>query len=173
VAAEQVCRTDSTVGFIVFGDGPERANIERQIGAIGLAGRFILAGFHADLAGFLPHLDLAVLPSFTEGLPVVLLEAFAAGVPAVATAVGGTPEVLDDGRSGFLVPPGDPSALAVRIVEVLSEGERRCAMGQHGRERVRRDFTFAVQSERYQELFQTLACPRRRRDNTARELVAT
>src|SRR5207253_4411935 len=118
--------------------------------------RFQLAGFRSDVAQFLPHLDLMVLPSYTEGLPVVLLEAFAAGVPAVATAVGGTPEVIEEGKSGYLVPPGDPPALARRILDVLRQDATRLAMGWRGQRRVRKHFTFADQSIQYQHLFESL-----------------
>ena len=74
-----------------------RSSWQRKIAEHGLHGTVVLAGFRADLGRYLPHLDLAVIPSFTEGLPVILLEAFAAGVPVVATSVGGIPEVIDDG----------------------------------------------------------------------------
>ncbi len=71
-----------------------------------MEGRFILAGFRGDLDRLIPHFDLLTLSSHTEGMPNVILEAFAAGVPVVATAVGGTPELVEDGRSGFLVASG-------------------------------------------------------------------
>jgi glycosyltransferase involved in cell wall biosynthesis len=100
-----------------------------------------------------------VLPSFTEGLPVVVLESYAAGVPVVATAVGGTPEVVTDGVDGYLVSPGDPSALARRIVDVLEMGESRKEMGRRGQERVRAEFTFEAQSKRYRQLFDELLRP--------------
>ena len=120
-AAGLVSARIANVGFVHFGDGPMRQMLTRQIELKGLRERFQLVGFRTDIAQFLPHLDLMVLPSHTEGLPVVLLEAFAAGVPAVATAVGGIPEVLEEGKSGYLVPPGDPPALARRILDVLRQ----------------------------------------------------
>jgi glycosyltransferase involved in cell wall biosynthesis len=104
----------------------------------------------------LPAWDLAVLSSFTEGLPVIVLEALAAGVPVVATAVGGTPEVLEDGVAGYLVPPGDAVTLAARITEALSNEERRRALGQNGRQRVREEFTSSAQARRYERLFKQL-----------------
>ena len=86
---------------------------DRRITELGLEDLFILAGRRDDLDRFIPHWNLCVLPSFTEGLPTVVLESCAAGVPVVATAGGGTPEAVADGVDGYLVPPGDPAALAL------------------------------------------------------------
>jgi glycosyltransferase involved in cell wall biosynthesis len=155
-AAGSVARADPGVAFVLFGEGPLRADLARRIAAEGLDGRFLLAGFRDDLDRLLPHLDLFVLPSFTEGLPNVVLEAFAAGVPVVATAVGGTPEVVEEGLSGHLVPPGDPAALARHIRGLLGDGGRRRAMGRHGRARVRDQFTFEAQGLQYRRLFEEL-----------------
>jgi glycosyltransferase involved in cell wall biosynthesis len=80
----------------------------------------------------------------------------AARVPLVATAVGGLPEVIEDGRNGYLVPPGDPAALARRLSDVLGNEEQRRAMGECGREIVEEHFTFADQSIQYQKLFEEL-----------------
>jgi glycosyltransferase involved in cell wall biosynthesis len=152
-AAALVSRTDRSVGFVLFGDGPLRAALARQIASRRMEGRFILAGFRTDLERFLPHLHLFTLPSYTEGLPVVLLEAMAAGVPVVATAVGGTPEVVGDELGGCLVPSGDPPALAGRILDLLRHEADRRALGRRGRQRVAHEFTFEVQSLAYQRLF--------------------
>ncbi len=160
-AAAMVIRAEPDTGFVIFGDGPLRSALAAQIAERGLQDRFVLAGFCTDLERFLPQLDLAVLSSLTEGLPVVLLEAMAAGVPAVSTAVGGTPEVIDDGLNGYLVPPGDPAALARRILDMLRDDAARRAMGERGRRRIREQFTFQTQSVQYQRLFEKLACSRR------------
>jgi glycosyltransferase involved in cell wall biosynthesis len=157
-AAELVLRDQPSVGFVLFGEGSERAKLQKQINAAGLGQSFILAGFRADLDRFLPHFDLLALPSYTEGLPNVVLEAFAAGVPVAATAVGGTPEVVEDGVSGYLVPSGDAEALAGRISAALDEGDELPEMGRRGRMCVQEKFGFAIQAELYRELFEQL-CP--------------
>jgi len=157
-AAEIVLQRDPTVGFIVFGDGPCRQDLLRQIQATGLTGQVVLAGFRADLERFLPFFDLLALPSHTEGLPNVVLEAFAAGVPVVATAVGGTPEIVEEGVSGYLTVPGDPQGLADRLSDALAAGDRLRAMGEQGRQRVQKTFHFATQGEQYAALFDEL-CP--------------
>ena len=158
-AAARVLRRDPDAGFILFGDGPLRAELAQQIAAAGLGGAFVLTGFRADLDRFLPHFDLLVLPSYTEGLPNVVLEACAAGVPVVATAVGGTPEVIEDGLSGFLVPVGDPDTMADRIVAALASEEMLQDMSANARERIAERFGFAVQARQYRELFLELGCP--------------
>jgi glycosyltransferase involved in cell wall biosynthesis len=155
-AAELVRRRDSSVGFVVFGDGPCRERIARRVAASGLGSSFVLGGFRADLDQFLPFFDLFVLPSYTEGLPNVILESFAAGVPVVATAVGGTPELVEDGASGHLVPAGDAGALAERILEALECEDRLRDMGLHGRQRVVEKFTFTTQARQYRQLFEQI-----------------
>jgi glycosyltransferase involved in cell wall biosynthesis len=152
-AAERVLRSEKDIGFVLFGDGPCRTALVEQINDLGLGGLFVLAGFRADLDRFLPFLDLTVLPSHTEGMPNVVLESFAAGVPVVATAVGGTPEVIEDGVSGYLVPPGDVEMLAERIGEALSSEDDLSDMGLHARQCVVERFGFVTQAERYLDLF--------------------
>jgi glycosyltransferase involved in cell wall biosynthesis len=153
-AAVQVLKTNPTAAFILFGDGPLRQSLAEHIRIRGLSGRFVLGGFRTDLARLLPHFDLLVLPSFTEGLPVVILEALAAGAPVVATSVGGTPEVVLDKVNGYLVPPGQPNQLAERISLALQDEGTRRAMGERGREWVRKQFSFEAQSTQYQKLFE-------------------
>ncbi len=152
-AAGRVLREDGGAGVVLFGDGALRGALARQIEAAGLAGRFVLAGFRADLDRYIPWLDVIVLPSFTEGLPNVVLEACAAGVPVVATAVGGTPEVIEDGENGYLAPPGDAKALAGCVLAVLGAEDGGRGMGEYGRRRVRAEFTFDAQAAQYRRLF--------------------
>ena len=159
-AAVEVVRAEKSVGFVLFGDGGMRRALASQVEAQGLGGRFVFAGFRRDFDHYLPHLDLLVLPSFTEGLPNVVLEAFAAGVPMVATAVGGTPEIIQDAENGYLVPPGNARPLAARILDLLSDDAARRAMGASGRERVRHHFSFSAQARSYELLFDSLAASR-------------
>jgi glycosyltransferase involved in cell wall biosynthesis len=162
-AAGLVAKQVPSVGFVIFGEGPLRDDLTRRIGAQGLNGRFALAGYRTDLDRFFPALDLLAQSSHTEGMPNVVLEASAAGTPVVATAVGGTPEVVADGVSGHLVQPGCAEPLARRIGDVLllPEQERR-AMGGAGRQRILDEFTFEAQGRQYQALFEALARQRRR-----------
>jgi glycosyltransferase involved in cell wall biosynthesis len=155
-AAARVRQKDASVGFVVFGDGARRERIAKRVAALGLDSAFVLTGFRADLDQFLPFFDVFVLPSYTEGLPNVVLESFAAGVPVVATAVGGTPEVIENGASGFLVPAGNADALADKILESLACQDRLRDMGLHGRQHVIERFTFSTQAREYRRLFSEL-----------------
>jgi len=159
-AAAIVSRSRPEVGFVHFGDGPLRQTLAARIEREGLRDHFVLAGFRSDVNKYYPSFDLFVLPSFTEGLPTVVLESYASGVPVVATAVGGTPEAVADGVDGFLIPPGDPNALASRILQMLDLGEERKAMGRRGRDRIRIEFGFDVQATRYRRLFRDLGVGR-------------
>lgn len=155
-AAARVIREDSSIGFVVFGEGRLRKELEQQISALGLAGKVVLPGFRDDLDKYIPAFDLLALPSYTEGLPNIVLEALAAGVPVVATAVGGTPEIVHDGVSGYLVPSGNPDALAERILRVLLSADCGRSLGMRGKEYMRSNFSFAVQATEYQRLFDGL-----------------
>jgi glycosyltransferase involved in cell wall biosynthesis len=155
-SAAAVLKQHPTAAFVLFGEGNERAKLETRVTQLGIAGRFVMPGFTPELDKFLPWADVAVLPSFTEGLPNVALEASAAGVPVVATAVGGTPEVVADGTTGLLVPSGQPDRLADSLNRVLADEKLRTRLGTAGRERMRAEFTFDGQAAKYAELFERL-----------------
>jgi glycosyltransferase involved in cell wall biosynthesis len=157
-AAASLLGVDRSIGVVLFGEGPLRAGLEQRIADLGFRDRFVMPGFRPDLDRLIAAADIVVLPSFTEGLPNVALEASAAGVPVVATEVGGTPEVVADGETGILVPPGEPTALAAKISELLRNPELRGRMGAAGRQRMRDHFTFEAQASAYSRLFLTL-CP--------------
>ncbi len=154
-AAAEVSRQARAI-FVVFGEGVLRRQLTDEIRRHGLEETFLLPGFRRDFTALLPQADIFVLPSLTEGLPNVALEASAAGLPVVATAVGGTPEVVVDGISGYLVGPGDAHALGRRLLELLGDRELRRTMGQKGREHVGRAFCPVKQTEAYLDLYQRL-----------------
>jgi glycosyltransferase involved in cell wall biosynthesis len=157
----EAARLLANVRFVICGEGAERASLEQQIDALALQGHVRLAGFRDDLDSLIPFADLVVLPSFTEGLPNVALEAGAAGIPVVATAVGGTPEVVRDGVTGFLVPPGDPRALSQRVIDLLQHPERAREFGTAARQWMQEKFTFEAQARSYCELFDEITRTRK------------
>lgn len=142
--------------FVLFGEGSERPRLEQMIAELGLSVRFQMPGFTTECDRFVPWADIFVLPSHTEGLPNVALEASSAGVPVVATAVGGTPEVVADGETGFLVPPARPDRLAERIRELFTDPAFRKRLGEAGRRRMQERFTFAAQADAYVRLLTAL-----------------
>lgn len=144
------------IGVIIFGEGRLRPTLQEHIRRSGLMGHVVLAGFRPDLDYLLPGADVVVLPSFTEGMPNVALEASAAGVPVIATAVGGTPEVIADGETGYLVPAGDAGAFAQRILLLAQNSFLREQMGRLARQRMQERFSFAAQAQAYQRLLERL-----------------
>jgi glycosyltransferase involved in cell wall biosynthesis len=142
------------VGFLLVGDGPLREPLEAAVRENGLEAHVVLAGFRGDLDRLMASADLFVQSSHTEGLPNVVLEAGACSVPIVATAVGGTGEVLEDGRHGRLVPPRRPGELARCIVEVLSDPAAGRRMAAEARRRVEVEFTFPAKAAAYRRMFE-------------------
>ena len=127
---------DVDAWLCLVGDGPERAPMERRAHELGIARRCLFVGYQDDVAPYYEAIDALLLPSVNEGTPVSVIEALAAGRPAVATRVGGVPDVVRDGVDGFLSDVGDASTLAGRLAELARDPERRDAMGREGREHV-------------------------------------
>jgi glycosyltransferase involved in cell wall biosynthesis len=141
------------VRLVCLSDGSLRPELERRVKELGLEGAVRFVGFQADVREWLALADLSVLPSFFEGLPAGAIESLASGRPMVATAVDGTPEVVLDGKTGLLVPPGDPTSLAQAICRLLGDSELRSAMGEAGRRWVMENFSRERLIERTQELY--------------------
>jgi glycosyltransferase involved in cell wall biosynthesis len=114
VLVDALSRIDD-IKCVVCGDGPQEGEIKAQVSSYGLEGRFIFLGRRDDTDNIYAAIDMLILPSMTEGLPVVMLEAMARNVPVLASAVGGIPGVITDGENGFLVPAGSSEALAEKI----------------------------------------------------------
>ena len=140
----------------LIGDGPDRADLETKARDIGIADRCDFVGYksQSEVAEALTHASLFVLPSFAEGVPVVLMEAMAAGVPVLTTRIAGIPELVEDGVSGKLVAPGDTDALTGALKDLLSPSTDRRAMGQAGRDKVTQDFNIATEAAKLSALFQ-------------------
>ena len=141
------------IGVVLFGEGFLREPLQKQINEAGISSSVVLPGFTNQLDQYMPHFDLFVQSSHTEGMPTVLLEAMAARTAVVATQVGGTGELMVEGSTGLMVPPNDPEALTDAIRKVLSDDELRRTMGENGRQRVEEHFTFEPQAEKYWDLF--------------------
>ena len=125
----------------LVGSGSDEAMLRRRVSEQGLDDVVTFAGAQADPRSFLAGADLFVFPSRQEGFAVALLEAMASGLPAVATAVGGNPEALVEGKGGRLVPPEDPAALAAAIAELARDRATLAEMGRFNRDRIDHEFT--------------------------------
>lgn len=161
-AAPEICARHSEARFVLVGDGEERRNLEARVSAAGLDGRFFFLGRSSDVADVLGISDIFVLPSEAEGMPNAVLEAMAANLPVVTTAVGGVLEIIDDGRSGLLVPPRDSAALGAAILRLLDDPEFASRLARSGAAHVRAEFGFARVLANLEELYDSLLAGTRR-----------
>lgn len=125
---------------LLVGDGPDRPSVEAEVRRLGLQDAVTLTGTRADVPGLLARADVFVLSSRSEGAPLSILEAMAAGLPVVSSRVGGVPELVAEGETGLLVPPGDPAALAAALGRLVADAGLRRRLGVAGRERAERCF---------------------------------
>ena len=138
----------------LVGDGPDRAALEAAAKPLGDAVRFLGYRTQDEVAGILSRADMMVLPSFAEGVPVVLMEAMASEKPVIATRVAGVAELVEDGISGFVVSPGDIDGLTRAITALADDPSLRRRMGQAGRAKVRSEFAIDGEARRLALLFQ-------------------
>lgn len=142
--------------LLLVGEGPERPQLEQLTDQLGLTAQVHFLGYRADIPAILADSDLAVLASHWEGLPGAVMEAMAAGRPIVATAVGGLPELVREGVSGFLVPPNDLAAFTNRLAHLLTDQSLGSRMGMSGREHILQNFRIATQTQKLEQLYRTL-----------------
>jgi glycosyltransferase involved in cell wall biosynthesis len=145
--------------FEVAGDGEQREALDRLHAQLGLGDRFVLRGAVADVPNFLRTVDVAVLPSFSEGMSNALLEYMAAGRAIVATDVGANAKLLDNGRCGLLVPPGDGGALVEAFAKLLVNPLRAAGYGAAARTRVNAEFSRDAMRKRFENFYRDcVAC---------------
>ena len=159
-AACEVAKQFPAVRFYLIGkkdvDEAYYQDLQRQVEALGLK-QFIKFTGELPSGRVLPvleRMDISVLPSLSEGMSNTVLESMAAAIPVVATAVGGNPEVVVDGKTGHLVPPGDPKSLARALLKLMVQPELRRKMGLRGRSRVRSLYSIKQMVNRYEDLIQ-------------------
>ncbi len=155
-AARRVCDRFSHVVFEVAGDGEQRAELERLHAGLRLGERFVLRGSVSDVPGFLRTLDVAVLPSHSEGMSNALLEYMAAGRAIVATDVGANSILVRDGEQGLIVPPGDVAALADGITRLLTDPPLAVRLGTAARARVQAEYSRDAMRRRFEDFYHDL-----------------
>lgn len=143
---KQVAAQSPDVHLTVVGDGADRAFLENLTVEMGLAKNVEFVGYQSQesVRHYLRQTDIFVLPSFAEGIPVVLMEAMAMGVPVVTTQIAGVSELVESGENGYLVPPGDSDALVTAIAKLVDDSDRRAQFGQAGRKKVEQHFDISA-----------------------------
>jgi len=141
------------VRLLLCGEGELEEELRAEARALGIEPHVLFLGPRTDMHRILRLLDLYVLPSIWEGLPLVLIEAMAASLPIVATDVGGNPELVEDGGNGLLVPPGNPAAICAAVTALSRDPGRREAMGRRSRARFEQHFTVARMVDKYASLY--------------------
>jgi len=149
-------RDDPRLHLVFIGDGRLRARMERARERSGLGSRVMLAGLRHDGSHFLPALDVFFLSSRWEGFPLVVIEAMAAGLPVVSFDVAGVREAVEDGRTGYLVPPGDRATWTRRLGELARDASRRRIFGDRGRESARARFSLETMMEETEGFYRAL-----------------
>jgi glycosyltransferase involved in cell wall biosynthesis len=152
-----VVRAHPAARLLLVGDGSLRGPLAERARARAVGDSVVFAGYRADVPRLLDALDVVVLPSLHEGMPLTAIEGAAMARPVVATAVDGTPEVVEDGVTGLLVPPRDPPALAAALGALLGDPARARRMGEQARRRALEQFDVARQVERTAAVYRTAA----------------
>jgi glycosyltransferase involved in cell wall biosynthesis len=142
--------------FVIAGEGPERSTLEALAADLGLGEQVVFLGHRVDVPALLAASDGFVLPSRFEGTPIALLEAMAAGKPVVASAIPGTDELVVDGATGLLTPPGDPDRLAAALSRLVADRDLRARLGGAARDRVDTNFSAAECAERVYAVYEEL-----------------
>jgi glycosyltransferase involved in cell wall biosynthesis len=141
---------------LIIGDGPERKNLESRTSELGIDSKVIFTGQREDVYDLICAVDLFVLPSLSEGLPIVLLEALALDVPVVVSALGGIPEVITHLSTGLVVQPKDEQALAQACLSLLQNREQAKALAREGKRMVKERFSAEIMAQKVFQLYEVL-----------------
>jgi len=149
----QVAKSNPDSYFVVVGDGSERKSLESLARELGIGNRLYFSGFRHDAMNVFQSLDLYVLSSLNEGIPIAVLEAMSSGVPVVATSVGGVPEVIKDKVNGLLAPPQNPDALAKSILEALNNSKETARRVVEAKKTILNEFNVQKWIEKIQNIY--------------------
>jgi len=155
-AARRVAEAFPRARFLVAGEGPLRGELAAYARELGLEGKAVFLGHRPDIGAVVSALDVFVLSSLWEGLPLAVLEAMALGKPVVATCVPGTAEAVVEGETGFLLPLGADRALAEKTISLLRDPALRRKLGEAGRARVEREFDRERMVDEHEALYRRL-----------------
>ncbi len=152
-AAQKMALQNDSIRFLVVGEGPSEKELKALARRYKIEEKVIFAGYRKDIPELFKAMDVFVISSYSEGGPIVLLEAMASGVPVVSTRVGGIPEVIEDGQTGLLVPPGKEEELAEKIMKLLKQPDLRRSIQEKALKKVRQEFTTDRAVEKTQALY--------------------
>lgn len=155
-AFQEVCSQVQNVSAVLVGEGEARESLEDMAESLGIKDRVSFLGLRKDVPSILKTFDIFVLPSLFEGLPNSIMEAMASRLPVIATDVGGIPELVINGETGFLVPAKQPPAMAEKILELVGDKEKRRIMGEKGFDRLTKEFSMSSMIEKTEAAFECL-----------------
>jgi glycosyltransferase involved in cell wall biosynthesis len=161
-AAPSIVQAVPQVRFLLLGSGDEETELRELVSRLGVARRVVFAGQTDRVHEYYSLMHVSVLTSLSEGLSITLLESMSHGLPVVVTSVGGNPEVVVEGETGYLVPPKDIPAFAERVIQLLRNPAMRARFGQSARQRVERDFNLDLVAERYLQEYASILSERTR-----------
>jgi len=147
------CKNEPKINFKLAGDGPDRAKLETLIKAHGLEATFTLCGHLPAMSGFYTSIDIFINTSLHEGIPMSILEAMAHGIPVIAPKVGGIPEILDDGKDGYLLPAGNAGLFAEKCILLCHDVELRKKLGASARNKIESLFSVKTCAEKYKAMY--------------------
>jgi glycosyltransferase involved in cell wall biosynthesis len=156
MAAQEILKEFPTTLFVLVGDGPARKQLEELARSLHIEQSVIFAGQRDDMPSVYASLDIAVLPSFMEAMPMSVMEAMAAGKPVIATRVGSIPRMISDGRTGFVVASGTPTELKDAVVKLLRDAELRRTFGVAGQSWAVDNFSSHAMARRYLDEYERL-----------------
>lgn len=155
-ACHLIKAANHSFNLLIVGDGPLRSELEQLTASLGLEGCVIFTGSRSDIPELMQAMDVFVLSSRSEGVSLTLIEAMACEIPIVATAVGGNPEVVKEGETGFLVPAQNPVAFAEKIIHLLADPVLRQQFGIAGRQRAETEFSLSRAADQYVKLYHSI-----------------
>ncbi|MGH9360067.1 MAG: glycosyltransferase, partial [Terriglobia bacterium] len=162
-AAARLAAKHPSVEFLLVGDGPLRPELETMTRTLRIERQVRFLGDRRDIAAVLASMDISVLTSQSESLSNAIIESMAAGLPAVATRVGGNPDLVCDGETGFLIPPGDAASLADALDRLLTSPDLRRDLGRKAKAFALEHFSLARVLNEYEDLYASLLARKDRR----------
>lgn len=165
-ACHRIVEAGHDIRIVVAGSGPEERSLRQLAASLELSGRLTFVDGGVSMKAYLSAMDIFCLPSLQQGLGVMMLEAMALGRPVIASGVGGVLSVVEDGRTGLIVPPSDSRTLAERLIELLNNPAHAQQLGMAGQQRIREQFNEQRMLDEVIQLYQEVTAPMDRRSVT-------